>query len=310
MVPSRRNDEHRTRHLQNVHSRNSVLRVLRSVSCTPVSKRRKEASPNSRSSLKCNSKIRKHENRRSSSSPEIPNLHRKENDSDDRASPELPLMKQICEPLSKNKVVVNKKFVASKSKKTRNETADKSEKYTKLIPDYFPLRKSQRLDNVMDQLKMKKQIEHSWVEAVLLNSSETGFVVRNLPDKGRAVFANRVFQKDDFVLEYVGTLRSVKEARQCEKVYAENNSLGCFMFYFKYLCKSYCMDATEETRRLGRLVNHSRYRNNLIPKIVSINGYPHLILIASKRIDVGDELLYDYGDRSVASLRAHPWLAT
>lgn len=143
----------------------------------------------------------------------------------------------------------------------------------------------------------------------ILNGEESGFCVRVLPDKGRAVFANRAFQKGDFVLEYAGKLRSLKDARHFECLYSDNQSLGCFMFYFKYLCKSYCIDATEESSRLGRLVNHSRYRQNLVPKVVSVNGHPRLVLIANKTIAIGDELLYDYGDRSAAALRAHPWLA-
>ena len=36
---------------------------------------------------------------------------------------------------------------------------------------------------------------------------------------------------------------------------------------------------------------------------------PRLILVAKHHIDIGEELLYDYGDRSKESLKAHPWLA-
>ena len=36
---------------------------------------------------------------------------------------------------------------------------------------------------------------------------------------------------------------------------------------------------------------------------------PRLILVAKQTISPGEELLYDYGDRSKESLKAHPWLA-
>ena len=36
---------------------------------------------------------------------------------------------------------------------------------------------------------------------------------------------------------------------------------------------------------------------------------PRLILIAKTEVGDGEELLYDYGDRSKESLKAHPWLA-
>lgn len=70
------------------------------------------------------------------------------------------------------------------------------------------------------------------------------------------------------------------------------------------------MDATSESRRLGRLVNHSRSQGNLIPKVVEVEDRPHLLLVARVDIAPGDELLYDYGDRSRVSLKYHPWLAT
>lgn len=67
------------------------------------------------------------------------------------------------------------------------------------------------------------------------------------------------------------------------------------------------VDATRETNRLGRLINHSKC-GNCQTKLHDIDGVPHLILIASRDIAAGEELLYDYGDRSRASLEAYPWL--
>lgn len=67
------------------------------------------------------------------------------------------------------------------------------------------------------------------------------------------------------------------------------------------------VDATRETNRLGRLINHSKC-GNCQTKLHDIDGVPHLILIASRDIEAGEELLYDYGDRSRASIEAYPWL--
>lgn len=74
-----------------------------------------------------------------------------------------------------------------------------------------------------------------------------------------------------------------------------------------YICFS--VDATAESDRLGRLVNHSR-NGNLTTKTVVIDNTPHLVLIAKEDIQPGEEVTYDYGDRSKVSLRFHPWLAT
>ena len=73
-----------------------------------------------------------------------------------------------------------------------------------------------------------------------------------------------------------------------------------------YLCS---IDATSESGRLGRLVNHSRLNPNLLTKVVTFKDIPRLILVARDDITAGTELLYDYGDRSKESLAAHPWLA-
>ncbi|MBZ3878583.1 N-lysine methyltransferase SETD8 [Sciurus carolinensis] len=43
-------------------------------------------------------------------------------------------------------------------------------------------------------------------------------------------------------------------------------------------------------------------------KLLNIDGLPHLVLLASRDIAPGEELLYDYRDRSRASIKAYPWL--
>ena len=67
------------------------------------------------------------------------------------------------------------------------------------------------------------------------------------------------------------------------------------------------LDATRPTQYLGRLLNHSR-RGNCKTRVIGINNRPYLILEAARDIEVGEELLYDYGDRSPESLEAYPWL--
>ena len=68
------------------------------------------------------------------------------------------------------------------------------------------------------------------------------------------------------------------------------------------------MDATAESGKLGRLINHCR-NGNLTTRIVEINCTPRLVFIAKEDIKSGAEICYDYGDRSRESLRHHPWLA-
>ena len=44
-------------------------------------------------------------------------------------------------------------------------------------------------------------------------------------------------------------------------------------------------------------------------QVKSINDIPRLILIAKQEIDIGTELLYDYGDKTKKSRDFYPWLA-
>ena len=89
--------------------------------------------------------------------------------------------------------------------------------------------------------------------------------------------------------------------------------------------KYFSIDATFESGRLGRLVNHSKARSNCSTKVVMLDGIPRLVFIAKKDILPGSELYYDYGDRFVCiqvfsplhyfyfrdkiNLLGNPWLA-
>lgn len=82
------------------------------------------------------------------------------------------------------------------------------------------------------------------------------------------------------------------------------------MYYFSWSNKSWCVDATKPTGRIGRLINHSRKSPNCKTKLFILNEKPHLIFIALKDINPNEEILYDYGERDKFALEAHPWLKT
>ena len=82
--------------------------------------------------------------------------------------------------------------------------------------------------------------------------------VQHVPNKGRAVFADKAIAKGDFVVEYKGDLLTYNEAKKREKLYENDMSKGSYMFYFKVNDVTYCLDATEENNTLGRLINHSK----------------------------------------------------
>lgn len=172
------------------------------------------------------------------------------------------------------------------------------------LTDYFPVRRSERKCH-SNILKEKRQR----VEEALRTGLEEGLKVENFVGKGRGIVATRDFNRGDFVVEYSGELIDINEAKVRERLYAADENTGCYMYYFLFNNKQYCVDATAESKKMGRLVNHSR-QGNLITKTIVVDSVPRLILVAKRDIPRGEELLYDYGDRSKRSLTLHPWLAT
>ncbi|XP_062125280.1 histone-lysine N-methyltransferase Set8 isoform X1 [Drosophila sulfurigaster albostrigata] len=171
------------------------------------------------------------------------------------------------------------------------------------MTDFFPVRRSVRKTKTAVKEEMMRNLE----QAVLEERCE-GLQIRHFTGKGRGVVAERRFKRNEFVVEYVGDLIAISEATDRERRYALDENAGCYMYYFKHKNQQYCIDATVDTGKLGRLINHSR-NGNLMTKVVVIKQRPHLVLLAKDDIEPGEELTYDYGDRSKESLLHHPWLA-
>ncbi|XP_036596313.1 N-lysine methyltransferase KMT5A-like [Trichosurus vulpecula] len=170
------------------------------------------------------------------------------------------------------------------------------------VTDYFAVRRSTRKNR--GELRTEARIR---LNELIKSGKEEGMRVGIFDGKGRGVITTRPFRRGDYVVEYHGDLIDLAAAKKREARYAKNPATGCYMYYFHYRSKGYCVDATKETGRLGRLINHSK-SGNCQTKLHPIDGVPHLIVIATRDIEVGEELLYDYGDRSKASLEAYPWL--
>uniref|UniRef100_F1LDN2 [histone H4]-lysine(20) N-methyltransferase n=1 Tax=Ascaris suum TaxID=6253 RepID=F1LDN2_ASCSU len=172
------------------------------------------------------------------------------------------------------------------------------------ITEYFPVRRSGRKTG--QQLEKEK---HDAVEyAVYSGCNEKFLEVFVSKEKGRGIRTLKEFRKNEFVVEYKGEMIDVHVARIRERKYAEDPSIGSFMYYFKHNNKHFCVDATEETPYKGRLINHSVLRPNLKTKVLELKGSHHLVLVAKRDIAVGEELLYDYGDRCSLTVANNPWL--
>nr|XP_054749587.1 N-lysine methyltransferase KMT5A-like isoform X1 [Lytechinus pictus]XP_054749588.1 N-lysine methyltransferase KMT5A-like isoform X2 [Lytechinus pictus]XP_054749589.1 N-lysine methyltransferase KMT5A-like isoform X3 [Lytechinus pictus]XP_054749590.1 N-lysine methyltransferase KMT5A-like isoform X4 [Lytechinus pictus] len=186
--------------------------------------------------------------------------------------------------------------------KPSSKSKTKSGPVMKTLTDFFPVRRSDRRCKSVVDAERKMELEEA-----ILSHREEGIKVEDITGKGRGVISTKPFRRGDFVVEYYGDLIDIKAAKDREQKYKADPNIGCYMYYFEHKNRSYCVDATAESGRLGRLLNHSR-QGNCCTKLVDIDGRPHLILIAKQDIGVNEELLYDYGDRNKETIDSHPWL--
>ena len=125
--------------------------------------------------------------------------------------------------------------------------------------------------------------------------------------KGFSVFARRKLSKGEFICKYQGDLCSYKGFRNRHLEY-NSTGRGSYILEFKYKEKRWAIDATEDNKTFGRLINHSKHNGNIKPLVGDKNGKPFVYFTACRNIETHEELLYDYGDNSKYSVQNFPWL--
>uniref|UniRef100_A0A8W8INK9 SET domain-containing protein n=1 Tax=Magallana gigas TaxID=29159 RepID=A0A8W8INK9_MAGGI len=116
-----------------------------------------------------------------------------------------------------------------------------------------------------------------------------GFEIDVFENKGRGVRSTIPRQRGDFLLVYSGQIISKKEGERRER----KKSSG-----YRYFYRDLCIDATKDDGRLCRLINHGTKKEiNCKMKLCG----DCLCLFATRDIQQGEELLYDYG------LKSYPW---
>jgi [histone H4]-lysine20 N-methyltransferase SETD8 len=175
-----------------------------------------------------------------------------------------------------------------------------------------------KLDEFPKYVRPRRQVssELKKMEAeelrLLLSTDERklGLVVQNTSDdRGRGVFTETDRSRKSFICEYIGDIVSEEEAARRVAEYVRNGATAFYQYSFKYKNKPMCIDAQEESGLMGRLLNHSKKSPNCLAKLMEIENSPRIVIFALKDISKGAELMFDYGDRSKASILVHPWLA-
>ena len=173
-------------------------------------------------------------------------------------------------------------------------------------PPILLLRRSERKSR---ETLLREEQEALEAKLLVADDAKHGLVVVDIEGKGRGVKATRPIFSGEFVAEYTGELVDAGTGHAKEATYSLDMTKGSYSYYFTHKSTKYCLDATEESARFGRLLNHSRKHPTCVPKVVEVDGTPRVIFLANHNIQVGQEVTFDYGDRSKESLAACPWLA-
>lgn len=159
---------------------------------------------------------------------------------------------------------------------------------------------------VRSKNKQKEQLDRN-IDRIV-NNLQSGLELVQLPEKGRGVAAVQWFEAGDVVLNYCGEILSHKRGLKREKRLDRKDSSDSFLFFFSCDTTRYCLDATLEDGKYGRLVNHSRLRPNCKARTLKLNGKPAVVLFAIRDIAPGEEILYDYGEKRKEKIKENRWI--
>lgn len=188
---------------------------------------------------------------------------------------------------------LNPKIILERIKdKDGNEIKPKVSKHMKKIY-------SAALNERKRSLRSSSSRKLSMIDKIQIGIIENEDTDKDLPleikqteTRGRGIFAKKMIRKDSFIVEYIGETITKQEGKIRHQQLAAIDSDANFLFFFGKIC----IDATEETGRYGRLMNHALKNKNIKPVSVKIDGKTKIGFVSLRDIMIGEELRWDYGD--------------
>ena len=104
----------------------------------------------------------------------------------------------------------------------------------------------------------------------------------NLSDAGMGLFANKIFKKDDIIVDYSGELLTMEQARNSDS------------YYLFKVGKDTVIDA-ENSESLGRYCNDPIKFSKYNAKIKAHTKTETASIVATKKIKKGEEIYVSYG---------------
>ncbi|KAK4470434.1 hypothetical protein MN116_005988 [Schistosoma mekongi] len=133
--------------------------------------------------------------------------------------------------------------------------------------------------SVISKSQQYRRLRWDWKTNVVLARSRI---------QGLGLYAARDISKSTFIIEYLGEVIRNEVANRRERLY-ESQNRGIYMFRVD---DDWIVDATM-SGGLARYINHS-CDPNCTAEILHCDNSNHIVIIANKNIEKGDELTYDY----------------
>ena len=158
------------------------------------------------------------------------------------------------------------------------------------------------------EIKKKNNYNKMAINAIETKEKNQKLKLIYCEKRGRGIKAINEILKGEVVTEYSGELITHKEAKQRDEVYSKQDKFESYMIYFKQNEKKYAIDAQSENNTYGRLINHSKKKNNVKPVVFVYKKVPKIVLVAKRNIEKDEEILFDYGENDKQIIKANPWL--
>ena len=164
---------------------------------------------------------------------------------------------------------------------------------TEVVENWAP---SGSEDHIMDNKQIQELVEtQDW----------KGLHIGQFEEKGDGIMTTRTFKKGEVVCDYHGPVVSRKEGEEIHKL-TTGKETGYIFFFRNSKGQQMCVDAHSaschchpDKRTFGRLINHSKKKANIKPKYCVMEKRGEMkdviLFIATKDLEVGEEVLFDYG---------------
>ena len=119
-----------------------------------------------------------------------------------------------------------------------------------------------------------------------------------IENAGLGLFAQEFMRKGEFVIKYLGEVVSSISLEKLRESLVENN-----LFYTFKLNKYESVDSRVFGNK-ARFINHSKRKENIVPRAVSLDEQSVIVFHALKDIQKGEELLFNYnGEGELSDFR-------